>query len=314
MKVFVAGATGAIGKRLLPLLSSRGHEVGAMTRSSDRAAQLRESGVDAYVADALDRAQVMDAIKRARPDVVIHQLTDLARVRNFKNFDAEFAQTNKLRTMGTDNLMAAARAAGARQFIAQSYGGWPYERTGSRIKTETDPLDTDPPRNQRESLAAIRELERIVTTTPDILGIALRYGSFYGPGTNLTPGGDVYGLVQKRAFPLVGDGGGIWSFIHIDDAARATLDAIEHGSTGVYNIADDDPAPVSVWLPELAAAIGAKPPRRVPRWLGRIAAGDVGVSMMTRIRGMSNEKAKKELGLALRYASWRTGFRNGLSD
>jgi nucleoside-diphosphate-sugar epimerase len=309
MKIFLAGATGVIGARLLPRLVSRGDNVVALTRDRSNVERLTSHKVEVVVGDALDRDQMVDIMTRARPDVVIHELTALRDVMRYRNFDREFARTNKLRTAGTENLMAGAKAAGARRFIAQSYGGWTYERAGSAIKTEDDPLDPMPPRQQRISLDAIRRLEHIVTLQNDMVGIALRYGAFYGPGTNMAPGGQVWETVRKRGLPVVGDGNGVWSFLHIDDAATATIAAIDRGATGVYNICDDDPAPASVWIPALAEIMGAKPPMHVWKWLGRMAAGDVGVSMMTQIRGMSNAKARRDLNWQPRYASWRNGFR-----
>lgn len=312
MKVFLAGATGAIGKRLVPMLLEHGHEVTAMTRSPDKAAAMRSTGVKPVVADALDRAAVEEAVAGAAPEVVIHELTDLARLRSFKRFDHELASTNLLRTRGTDNLLAAARAAGARRFVAQSYGGWIYERTGSGPKTEHDPLDPHPPRTQQESLAAIRHLEQVVVGADGLHGIALRYGSFYGPGSGLALDGGMAQLVRERRLPVVGNGAGIWSFLHVDDAASATVASVERGPAGVYNVCDDDPAPVAVWLPDLAKALGAPPPRRLPRWLALVFLGEAGVSLMTRIRGMSNEKAKRELEWTPTHRSWRQGFRSGL--
>jgi nucleoside-diphosphate-sugar epimerase len=312
MKIFVAGATGALGARLVPMLIDGGHDVVAMTRSPGKADGLRALGAEPVVADGLDRGAVMQAVTRAEPEVVIHQMTALAGMKSLKRFDAEFALTNRLRTEGTDHLVEAARAAGARRLIVQSYGSWNYERTGTGLKSEDDPLDSDPPAHQRESLAAIRHLERAVLGAGDVEGIALRYASFYGPGTGIAHGGDIVEMVTKRKLPIVGDGAGVWSFIHMDDAASATIAAMDRGAPGVYNVVDDEPAPVAQWLPELAKAVGAKPPRRVPVWLGRMAIGDVGVSMMTRIRGVSNAKAKRELGWEPRYRSWREGFVSGL--
>jgi nucleoside-diphosphate-sugar epimerase len=312
MKVFVAGASGAAGKRLVPALVEGGHSVVGMTRSAEKADLLRALGAEPVVADGLDRDAVTEAVAAARPDAVIHQLTALTRLKSFRRFDRDFALTNRLRTEGLDHLLAAARAAGARRFVAQSYGNWSYEPTGDGPKAEEDPLDPSPPRNQTETLAAIRHLEEAVTGAGGIDGLALRYGNFYGPGTSLALDGDLVELVRKRRLPIVGDGGGVWSFVHVDDVATATVAALERGAPGIYNVADDEPAPVAEWLPELARAVGAKPPRRVPVWIGRIAAGEVGVSMMTRIRGASNARAKRELGWAPRYASWREGFRTGL--
>jgi 2-alkyl-3-oxoalkanoate reductase len=314
MRVFVAGATGVVGRRLVPQLVAGGYEVAAMTRSAAAAEGLRAAGARPVVADALDRDAVLRAVVDARPEVVVHQLTALTGATSFKRFDKEFAATNRLRTRGTDNLVEAALAAGARRIVAQSYGNWNYARTGTGLKTEQDALDPRPPANQVESMRAIRYLEQKVLNTPGLEGVALRYGNFYGPGTTFDPDSDLARLVRKGRLPIIGDGAGVWSFAHVDDAASAAIAALGHGAPGVYNIADDEPAPVSAWLPELASVLGAKRPRHVPVWLGRIAAGEVGVSMMTRIRGTSNAKAKAQLGWAPRYPDYRVGFRTGLSD
>ena len=314
MKVFVAGATGTIGRRLVPLLVADGHEVVAMTRSAQQAGALHAAGAQHVVADALDRAAVVEAVRRARPEVVIHQLTALTGVTNLKNFDREFALTNRLRTESIDYLLEGARAAEASRFIAQSFGAWTYGRTGSGLKTEDDPLDPAPPAHQSASLAALRYLDEKVAGASYLTGLAFRYANFYGPGSLIALDGDVVAMVRKRRLPVIGTGAGVWSFVHIDDAAAATVAAVRSGTAGVYNIGDDEPAPVAEWLPELARAVGARPPRHVPVWLGRIAAGEVGVSMMTRIRGMSNAKAKRELGWSPRYPSYREGFRDGLAD
>jgi 2-alkyl-3-oxoalkanoate reductase len=312
MRLFVAGATGALGKQLVPLLVSEGHDVVGMTRSPEKAHSLRDLGAEAAVADGLDAAAVRDAVVKAEPEVVIHEMTALAGAKSFRKFDDEFALANRLRTEGTDHLLAASRAAGARRFVAQSYGNWNYERTGAGPKSEEDPLDPDPPANQRRSLDAIRYLEERVVGADDLEGLALRYGNFYGPGTGFALDGDLAQLVRKRRLPIIGDGAGVWSFIHLDDVATATLLAVERGAAGVYNVVDDEPAPVAVWLPEYAKALSAEPPRHVPVWLGRLASGEVGVSMMTRIRGASNAKARRELTWEPRYRSWREGFRSGL--
>jgi nucleoside-diphosphate-sugar epimerase len=312
MKVFVAGATGAIGKRLLPRLGAAGYEVVAMTRTPKNVESLRAAGARPVVADALDKDSVLRAVTEAQPEVVIHELTALTGVKSYRRFDEEFALTNRLRTEGADYLLAAARAAGARRFVAQSYGSWNYAHTGTDPKTEEDGLDLAPTRHQRQSLAAIRYLEQAVLGASDLEGVALRYGNLYGPGTNIAANGDVVASVRKRMVPIIGDGAGVWSFVHVDDAAAATVAAIERGTPDVYNICDDEPAPVAVWLPELAKAVGAKPPLRIPVWLGRLAAGDVGVVMMTQLRGASNDKAKRSLGWQPAYASWRQGFRTGL--
>jgi nucleoside-diphosphate-sugar epimerase len=295
MNIFLAGATGALGKRLVPLLVERGHRVVGTTRSADRAAQLSEAGAEPVVLDPLDARAVREAVVRAEPDVVVHQLTALSGSMG-RNFDRWFADTNRLRTEGTDILIAAARAAGARRLVWQSFGGWPYAREGGALKTEDDPLDPDPPSDARESLAAIRHLEAAVLGADGMEGVVLRYGGFYGPGTSIADGGAQVEMIRKRKYPVGGDGAGVWSFVHIDDAATATVAAIEGGPPGVYNIVDDAPAPVSEVLPALAAQLGAPPPRHVPGWLVRLAGGAQGHSMMTRVRGASNAKAKRELG------------------
>lgn len=294
-----------IGQRLLPLLATGGHQVTASTRSPAKTAALRSLGADPVVVDGLDAVAVGEAVARAEPEVVIHQMTALAGQTDLRRFDRMFAVTNRLRAEGTDNLLAAAAAAGARRFIAQSYTGWPNARTGGPVKTETDPLDPAPPAAQRESLAAIRHLEEAVLAAP-LEGIVLRYGLLYGPGASE----EMVEVVRKGRLPVIGDGGGVWSFLHVADAATATVAALERGKPGLYNITDDEPASVADWLPELAAAAGAKRPRRVPVWLGRLAAGEVGVSLMTQIRGSSNAKAKRELGWQPAWQSWRQGFRD----
>jgi 2-alkyl-3-oxoalkanoate reductase len=314
MKIFVAGATGALGTHLIPKLTAAGHEVTGMTRNPAKADDVRRLGATPAIADALDAAAVGVAVGEAAPDVVVHQLTALSGKLDMRKPAEAFALTNRLRTEGTDHLLAAARAAGAHRFVAQSFGGWPGARTGGPIKTEADPLDPSPPEQMRPILEAVQYLERVVTEAEGIDGLALRYGGFYGPGTSisLAPVGEHVEAIRKRQFPVVGSGAGIWSFIHIDDAATATVAAIEHGSPGVYNVTDDEPAPVREWLPALAEAVGAKPPRRVPRWVGRILAGEALTTMMTEIRGASNEKAKRELGWQPQIPSWRDGFATGL--
>jgi nucleoside-diphosphate-sugar epimerase len=308
MRIFLAGATGALGSRLIPVLRDAGHEVTGTTRSPGRTAALRAAGAEPVVLDALDRDAVVDAVAAARPDVIVHQLTGLAALRSMRDFDGAFAATNRLRTEGTDNLLAGARAAGAGRFVAQSYAGWPYARRGGTIKTEDDPLDPQPPATMSATLAAIRYVERAVTEADGITGLALRYGGFYGPGTGLTPGGEQLELVLKRRFPVVGDGAGVWSFVHIDDAAQATAAAVERGAACVYNIVDDEPAAASEWLPALADAAGARPPRHLPRWLARAVAGEAVATMMTEARGASNAKARRELGWVPAHRSWREGF------
>jgi nucleoside-diphosphate-sugar epimerase len=309
MKVLVAGASGALGKQLVPRLVADGHEVVGTTRTESKLAMLRDLGATGVVADLLDPEQVASVVAEAEPDVILHELTALNRPLDFRKFDRGFEETNRLRTEAIDHLLAAGRAVGVKRFIAQSFTGWPFARTGGPVKTEDDPLDPAPPDAMRESLAAIRHLEDAVTGAEWTEGIVLRYGGFYGPGTSLSPeGGAQVELLLKRRFPVVGDGGGIWSFVHIEDAAEATVAAVTRGRRGIYNIVDDDPAPVADWLPAAARAVGAPPPRHVPRWLGRIAAGEAGVLMMTEVRGASNEKAKRELGWTPRHPSWREGF------
>ncbi len=306
MRVFLAGATGAVGRRLVPRLRAAGHEVVATTRTPNKVDQLRRLGAEPLVVDGLDAAAFGEAVARSEPDAIVHQMTALADMSSLRNFDKTFATTNALRTRGLDHLLAAARAAGVRRIVAQSFTGWTNPRSGSGLATEADGFDPSLPTKQRETLAAIAYLERAVTEAG---GVSLRYGSFYGPGA----AEPMIELVRHRKMPLVGDGGGVWSWCHLDDAASATVAALERGS-GVYNIVDDDPAPVAEWLPYLAEVVGAKPPLRLPVWLARLAAGEVGVSMLTQIRGSSNAKAKTELGWTPRWSSWRDGFRHGLTD
>jgi nucleoside-diphosphate-sugar epimerase len=308
MRVFVAGATGAIGQQLVPRLVAAGHEVHGMTRSDSKRAMLSELGAVPVVADALDPDQVAKAVGSARPDVIVHQLTAIPATLDLRHFDRDFALTTRLRTEGTDHLLSAGQAVGVRRFVAQSNGAFPYARIGGPVKSEEDPLDSAPARETRESFAAIRYLETAVLGADWTEGIVLRYGAFYGPGTSMAPGAEQVEMVRKRKFPLVGGGGGVWSFIHVADAAEATVAAVEHGSRGVYNIVDDEPAPVAEWLPELAQQLGAKKPMRLPRFVGRLFTGEVGVVMMTELRGASNAKAKRELGWRPAHPSWRQGL------
>ena len=315
MRVFVAGGTGALGRPLVPLLVERGHEVAGLTRSAERAEWLKRTGAIAAIGDALDRNAVMNAVFRAEPEVVVHELTAFSKLgTNLRRFERDVAETNRLRTEGTDILLAAALAAGSRRFVAQSFAGWTYARDGGPVKTEADPLDSDPLPQMRGALDAIRYHEGAALGTDGFDGIVLRYGIFYGPGTSFGAGGLYVREIRRRRFPIVGEGGAVWSFVQVDDAASATVAAIEGGKPGVYNVVDDEPAPVALWLPELAAAIGAKSPLRVPVWLGRLFAGELGVLLMTDTRGSSNAKAKRELGWQPIYASWRDGFRHGLAD
>jgi nucleoside-diphosphate-sugar epimerase len=306
MKVFVAGATGALGRVLVPQLVNRGHEVVGMTKSASKQDLLRSLGARPVVADALDPDAVAEAVASAEPEVIVHQLTALSGPMSMR--DARYPDraptaimTNRLRTEGTDHPLAAGRAVGARRFVAQSFGAF----------RSLDPGSPAPPRS---ALEAILHLERAVTAIEWGEGLVLRYGGFYGPGTGISLAADAVmaAPIRKRRFPIVGDGGGVWSLIHIEDAAAATAVAVERGRPGVYDVVDDEPAPVREWLPALANALDAKPPRRIPRWLGRLAAGETATLMMTEVRGASNEKAKRELGWTPRYASWRQGFAQGL--
>lgn len=309
MKVFVAGGTGAIGRRLVPHLVENGHHVTALVRTPEKRTEVEAMGAEAAVADAFDEEGLTRAVREAEPEAVVHQLTALSNWSgDFRWLDEGFALTNRLRTEVTDTLLAAARMVGARRFIAQSFCGWPFAREGGPIKTEEDPLDPDPPAAFRRTLAAIRYLEDAVQNATHIEAFALRYGLLYGPGTGLARDGGIVDLVRKRRLPLVGDGAGVWSFVHVEDVARATTAALSGGTPGVYNIVDDEPAPVSSWLPFLADILGARPPRRVPAWLARLLMGEGGVSIMTRIRGGSNDKARRELGWRLAHPTWREGF------
>jgi nucleoside-diphosphate-sugar epimerase len=312
MKVFVAGSTGAVGRFLVPQLVENGHEVVALVRTTPKAEAVEATGAKVAVADALNKEELTAAVRRAEPEVIIHHLTALTGAGNFKKFDEEFALTNRFRTEVTDTMLAAAREVGTRRFIAQSFCGWPFAREGGPVKTEEDPLDPNPPASFSKSLAAIRYLEDTVKGIEDLQALALRFGIFYGPGTGIAEDGSIVELVRKRRMPIVGDGAGIWSFIHMQDVARATVAAISHGEPGIYNIVDDEPAPVSTWVPALAEAVGAKPPYKVPVWLGKLIIGEGGVSMMTKIRGGSNAKAKRALGWQPIYPSWRRGFVEGI--
>lgn len=300
MRVFVAGASGAIGSRLVPQLIERGHEVIGAFRSPGNAERVRALGAEPIALDLLDPRAVRKAVLETEPEAIVHQATALADVRFSRNLDRTFAPTNRLRTEGTDALLAAAREAGVRRFVAQSFASFRYAREDGPVKTEDDPLDPTPPATARETNAAMRYLDQAVTEAG---GIALRYGGFYG-----APNDGLIAPVRKRQFPIVGDGGGISSFIHLDDAAAATVLALEHDGPAIYNIVDDEPAPVREWLPVLAHALGAKPPRHFPVWLARLFAGEAAVLMGTESRGASNAKAKRELGWSLRYPTWRQGF------
>jgi 2-alkyl-3-oxoalkanoate reductase len=300
MRVFVVGASGAIGTRLVPQLLDRGHAVIGTATSPETATRVSALGAEAIVLDLLDSRAVREAMLAAKPEAIVHEATALANLSDFKHFDRSFAQTNRLRTEGTDALLAAGREAGVRRFVAQSYASARYAREGGPVNTEDDPLDTNPPEAARESWDAMAYLDRVVLEAG---GIILRYGVFYGE-----PDDKLVETVRKRMWPIVGDGGGVTSFIHLDDAAAATVLALEHDGPALYNVADDEPAPARVWLPEVAKIVGAKPPRRFPVWLARLFAGEALVMMGTESRGASNAKAKRELGWTLRYPSWRQGF------
>lgn len=308
MRIFVAGATGAVGRPLVSALIAAGHSVTGLTRTAAKAEILNRLGAEPAVADGLDEAAIRAAVGSAKPDAVIHEMTELTGTTDLRHFDRTFASSNRLRTQGTDILLAAAREAGARRFIAQSFCGWPYARTGGAIKTEADELDPEPPAEMRPTLEAIRYLEERVTNSAAPQGIVLRYGAFYGPDTGMLDRA-MMEQISLRRVPLIGDGGGWWSFVHVDDAAAATVRAIDRGKSGnIYNIVDDDPAEVRAWLPALAAMLGARPPFHLPAWIARLVAGGHLVSMMTRVRAGSNAKAKADLDWRPAYPSWRAGF------
>jgi len=303
MRVFVAGGAGVLGRRLVPQLVAGGHEVTATTTSAAKLDVLKQLGAEGVVMDGLDAGSVGEAVALARPDVIVHQMTAISGKPDIRHFDRWFATTNRLRTEGTDHLLAAAEATGVRHFVAQSYAAWNGVRTGGWVKTEEDPLD---PTSTGKGAEAIRHLEDAVVKAR---GAVMRYGSFYGPGAT----DDQVELVRKRQYPIVGNGGGYCSWVHLDDAASATVLAVEQRATGVFNIVDDEPAPASEWLPYLAACAGAKPPMRIPTWLGRLLAGETAVTMMTQGRAFANAKAKRVLGWQLRYPSWRQGFKQELA-
>jgi nucleoside-diphosphate-sugar epimerase len=304
MRALVAGATGAIGRRLVPQLTARGHEVIATTRDPRKLDGLRAAGATAMLLEPLDAAAVGEAVARAEPQAIVHQMTALSGKSDLRHFDRWFAKTNELRTRGTEYLVAAAQAADVPRFVAQSYTGWNNDRTGGPIKSENDPLDRKPLKEQTETLTAIGFLERAVMETP-FEGVVLRYGNFYGRGDL----DSMIDLVRKRRLPIVGGGGGVWSWIHIEDAAAATVAALERGNRGIYNITDDEPVSVAEWLPYLAEVVGAGPPPRMPAWIARILAGRVIVQWMTEARGASNAKAKRELDWQPGWGTWREGFR-----
>ncbi len=309
MRVFVAGGSGVMGRRLVPQLVAQGHQVTATTTSTAKLGLLAQLGAAGVVMDGLDAVSVGEAVAAARPDAIVHQMTAISVAHagkpDFRHFDRWFATTSRLRTEGTDHLLAAAEATGVSHFVAQSYASWNGIREGGRVKTEQDPLDLLTGTAAHAGMVAIGHVEDVVGKAG---GTVLRYGWFYGPGAI----DDLVEVVRKRQFPLVGGSTGYCSWVHLDDAARATVLAVEQMAKGVFNIVDDEPAPASEWLPCLAACAGAKRPMRVPQWLARLLAGEVAVTMMTEGRGFSNAKARRELGWELRYPSWRQGFKDGL--
>ncbi|MGH3463631.1 MAG: NAD-dependent epimerase/dehydratase family protein [Kribbellaceae bacterium] len=313
MKIFIAGASGAIGSQLVPQLVARGHEVVGTTRSAAKTGTLRALGAEPVIVDVLDPDAVADVVAKAEPEVIVHQATALAGPLSMRNVKRMAAATNRLRSEGTDHLLAAGRAVGVDRFVAQSNFAM-LERAGGPVADESGRIEPNPPADGKEAADAMRHLEEAVTGITWADGIVLRYGGFYGPGTGIeaAPDAVMAGLIRKRRFPIVGGGGGVWSMVHIVDAASATVAAIERGKPGIYHVADDEPAPVRDFLPVLARALGAKPPRRVPAWVARLLAGRAAVDTMTRVRGISSEKAKRELGWTLQYPSWRTGFTEGL--
>jgi nucleoside-diphosphate-sugar epimerase len=308
MKILIAGATGVIGRQLVPKLIANGHEVAGTTRTQTKEADLRQAGATPFVVDILDPESVASAVARYEPDVIVHEATALSSV-NMRNFEKAFAVTNRLRTEGIDNLLAAGRAIGVKRFVAQSFAGWPFARSGPLVKTETDALDPDPIAPMRTTLAAIRHLEAAVIGADWTQGIVLRYGGLYGPGTSMSfEGGEMTEMIRRRFLPIIGNGQGMSSFLHVVDAADATVAAVERGSRGIYQIVDDEPAPAREWVPAIAAAIGAPPPRHIPRWLGRLLAGEAVVAISTETRGATNELAKRVLGWRPQHPSWREAW------
>ena len=308
MRVFVAGGTGVVGRRLVPQLVDRGHEVTATTTRPDKKPALEKLGAEAVVMDGLDATSVGEAVASARPDTIVHQMTSIGGKKpDFKHMERWFAVTNRLRTEGTDHLLAAAEAAGVSNFVAQGYASWNGIREGGWIKTEDDPLDPNEGTPAESISAAIAHLENAVGKFG---GAVLRYGGLYGPGAT----DEQVRLLEKRKFPLVGNSAGYTSWVHVDDAASATVLAVEQNATGVFNIVDDEPAPANEWLPYLAKCAEAKPPMRVPKWIAKALAGEVAVAMMTEGRAFTNAKAKRELGWVLRYPTWRIGFKDGMRD
>jgi nucleoside-diphosphate-sugar epimerase len=311
MRVFLAGAGGAIGQRLIPGLIQAGHTVGALTRSEGKREMLSQLGASVFIADALNAEAVNAAIETFRPDAIVDQLTAIPQQLDFRHFDRDFALTNRLRVQGTDNLLAAGERAGVLRFVAQSFAGWPYARVGNEIKSEEDPLDSNPPTKFRDSIQAIRYLESSVLRRKHGGGIVLRYGAFYGPGTALSKGGSLVEAIGKRKVPIIADGTGIWSFVHIDDVATATLAALA-GEPGIYNVVDDEPVSVETWITFVARILKAKPPFHIPAWLARPIVGQHGIALMRDARGASNKKVRRELDWKPAHPTWRQGFRDEL--
>lgn len=312
MKVFVAGGTGVIGRHLVPLLTEKGCDVVALARTPDKVKAVEALGAKAIIADALDEKALSEAVIKVEPEVIVHQLTSHGGLANFKKMDDDFRVTNRLRIETTSTLLKAASVVGTRRLVVQSFCGLAFAREGGWVKREDAPLDSKPPAGFRKTVEAIRYLEDSLLKTKKIEGIALRYGFLYGPGTSISADGELVAMVRRRQFPIVGNGAGVWSFTHAEDAARAAAAAIFQGRPGVYNVVDDEPAPVADWLPALAQCVGAKKPRRIPTWLARPVLGEGGIAMMTQARGGANAKAKKELDWQLAFPSWRKGFVHGL--
>jgi 2-alkyl-3-oxoalkanoate reductase len=312
MRVLVAGAGGVVGKVLVPALAARGHKVLGLVHSEERASLVQSLGAQPVIADALDRTGIADCVQRFKPDAITHQLTALPASTDLRHFGKVFEQTNRLRTTGLDNLLAAARAVGVRRFVAQSFCGWPNERIGGPVKTEDDPLDAHSPEQFRSTLVALKHVEATMASATDVRGCALRYGGFYGPGTFISADGAMVRQVRRRLAPVVGNGAGVWSFLHVADLASATVAALEGDAVGTFNVADDDPAPVSVWLPALAEAVGAGKPFRLPAFIARLLLPEHLYVLMTDVRGGSNAKFKRTFGWQPQFASWRDGFQRGL--
>ena len=313
MRVFIAGATGVIGSRLVAKLLHRGHQVAGTASTPTKLADLSAAGAQAIHMDGLDRASVFAAVAAARPDVIVNEMTALARVKNYKNFDAEFQITNRLRKDGSSYLLAAALEHGVKRMVVQSFAGWPLQAAGRPANSEVVPFERCVPANMQQTQDAIRHMERLIASSHDLEGVVLRYGYLYGLHTALGPHGDLVNAIRKRAFPVIGRGAAVWSFVHVDDAAEATRIAIERAPAGIYNIVDDQPTAVAEWLPELARILRARPPLHIPAWLGRLFVGSSGVYLMNRARGADNAKARDTLRWAPAFPDWRIGFARTLA-